>query len=104
MAERDTIAERNQLEDHVEKEFDKLKLLLALAWRENPAFVQALADRLSVESITGDASRPRKRVYRAMVDFLEDALEEREDASLKTERKRAGRRSYLQRLFEDDGV
>jgi hypothetical protein len=98
----DNDAVQAYLEDRVEKEFDRLKLFLALAWRENPRFVQALADRIAVEHLTGDAARARRRVYRAMVDYIEDALEEREGASREAERRSEGRKSYLRRLLEGD--
>ena len=98
----DPLAERQRLEDKVEKEFDRLKLFMALAWREHPQFVQMLADRLAVEGLTGDLSRHRRQVYRAIHDYMEDALEERADADLQRERRREGRRGYLRRLFEGD--
>lgn len=83
-----------------EKRLDGLKTLLGSAWHADPAEVQALIDRLSVESFIDKVSRPRRQVYRALIDYLENALEEREDADPEKERKRAGRQSYLQRLIK----
>lgn len=101
-ADDDQIAARQMLEDRVEDELGRLKTTLSLAWRENPRFVQAFADRLMVENMTADVARPRRRVYQAIADYLEDAIEEREDADRERERKRDGRRSYIKRLL--DGI
>ncbi|WP_416900026.1 MAG: hypothetical protein ACMVY4_10130 [Minwuia sp.] len=95
-----SLEDRNRLEDKVEKEFDKLKLFLALAWRENPVFVQMMIDRLSVENLTADVTRPRRQIYRTIIDYLEDALEERTDADRKRERGREGRKGYIKRFFD----
>lgn len=96
----DQIASRQMLEDKVEDELGRLKMILSLAWRENPRFVQAFADRLMVENMTGDVPKARRRVYQSIADYLEDALEEREDADRERERKRDGRRGYIKRLLD----
>lgn len=83
-----------------EKRLDGLKALLGSAWHSDPAEVQALIDRLAVESLIDKVSRPRRQVYRALIDYLENALEDREDADPEEERKRSGRQSYLQRLIK----
>ncbi len=82
-----------------EKRLENLKVLLGSAWHSDPAEVQALIDRLSVETFVDKVSHPRRQVYRALIDYLENALEEREDADPEKERKRAGRQTYLQRLI-----
>lgn len=98
----DPLAAREALEDKVEEELSRLKRTLSLAWRENPAFVQAFADRLKVENLTSDPTKARRDVYRAVADYFENAIEEREDADRNRERNRSGRRSYLKRLLGED--
>lgn len=83
-----------------ERRLESLKNLLGTAWRSDPAEVQALIDRLSVETFVDKISKPRRQVYRALIDYMENALEEREDADPEEIRKRAGRQSYLQRLIK----
>ncbi len=89
--------ERQEL---AEKKLDAIKALLGSAWHSEPAEIQALIDRLSVETFVDKVSRPRREVYRALIDYMENALEEREDADPEEERKRAGRQTYLQRLIK----
>ena len=83
-----------------ERRLESLKNLLGTAWRSDPAEVQALIDRLSVETFVDKISKPRRQVYRALIDYMENALEEREDADPEEIRKRAGRQSYIQRLIK----
>ena len=52
-----------------------------------------------METLIDRVSRPRRQVYHALIDYLENALEEREDADPEEIRKRAGRQGYLQRLI-----
>ena len=86
-----------------ERRLESLKNLLGTAWRSDPAEVQALIDRLSVETFVDKISKPRRQVYRALIDYMENALEEREDADPEEIRKRAGRQSYIQRLIKGLG-
>lgn len=87
-------------QEMAEKRLETIRSLLGAAWRSDPAEVQALIDRLSVETFVDKVSRPRRQVYRALIDYLENALEEREDADPEEIRARAGRQSYLQRLIK----
>jgi hypothetical protein len=90
----------NAHQELAERRLESLKNLLGTAWRSDPAEVQALIDRLSVETFVDKISKPRRQVYRALIDYMENALEEREDADPEEIRKRAGRQSYLQRLIK----
>lgn len=87
------------LADSVEADFQRLKGMLAIGWRKDPTHVQALIDRLTVEGLLESASRPKRRVYQAIAEYLEESLEERQDADPLEERRRAGRRGYLKRLL-----
>lgn len=87
-------------QEFAERRLESLKNLLGTAWQAEPEEVQALIDRLSVETFVDKISKPRRQVYRALIDYLENALEEREDADPEEIRKRAGRQSYLQRLIK----
>ncbi|MDF1720145.1 MAG: hypothetical protein P1U65_05700 [Minwuia sp.] len=89
--------ERQEL---AEKRLDTIKSILGSAWRSDPVEVQVLIDRLTVETLVDKISKPRRQVYRALIDYLEDALEEREDADPEEVRQRTGRQSYLQRLIK----
>lgn len=86
-------------QEMAERRLQTLKSLLGTAWQSDPLEVQALIDRLSVETLIDRVSRPRRQVYHALIDYLENALEEREDADPEEIRKRAGRQGYLQRLI-----
>lgn len=97
----DALGARDAMEESVEADFTRLKSFLALGWRKDPRYVQALIDRLTLEGLLDDVSRPRRRVYRVIADYFEDALDEREDADRNRERKHAGRRGYLRRMLGD---
>lgn len=90
----------DEYQELAEKRLDSVKNLLGSAWRSDPVEVQALIDRLTVETLVDKVSKPRRQVYHALIDYLEDALEEREDADPEEVRQRTGRQSYLQRLLK----
>ena len=94
------------LEASVEEDVRKLKAFLALAWRKDPRYVQAMIDRLTLESLMDNVSRPRRRVYHIIGDYFDHALDDRQDADRASERQSDGRRGYLRRFlagFDPEG-
>lgn len=64
-------------EAQVEKDLATLANIRNLAWQRSPANLLALIDRLRVKLMIEDISRRQRRVYRAIIDYYEDILEQR---------------------------
>lgn len=64
-------------EEQVERDMATLANIRSLAWQRSPTNLLALIDRLRVKLMIEDISRRQRRVYRAIIDYYEDILEER---------------------------
>ena len=64
-------------EEQVERDLAMLGNIRSLAWQRSPANLLALIDRLRVKLMVEDISRRQRHVYRAVIDYFEDVLEER---------------------------
>ena len=64
-------------EDQVERDFAAIGEVRRIAWQRAPEDVMALVDRLRVVLLTEKMPRRRRRLYRALIDYFEEVLEER---------------------------
>lgn len=88
-------------EEQVEQDFELLNRFTRSAWQRPLPHVEALINRIRVELMVAELTRRRKALYRAAVDFLEDAVEERYENEQK-DRKQARRsvRDYVKALLD----
>lgn len=95
-------------EDQVQRDFDTISEIRRIAWQRKPEDVMALADRLRVVLMTEILPRRRRRLYRALIDYFDDVLDDRFEAEAGADRHTA-RRSALEyvrdmlRGTEEDG-
>ena len=75
-------------EEVVEKDLEMLGNIRNIAWQRNPQNLLALIERLQVKLIVEDLSRRQRHVYRAIIDYFEDVLEERIEKDEKTDREK----------------
>jgi len=73
-------------EQQVEQDFELLKRFTRCAWQRKLPNVEALIDRIRVELLVAELTKRRRALYRAAVDFLEDAVEERYEKENKDRR------------------
>lgn len=64
-------------EEQVETDFQTIARIRNIAWQRHPEDVMALSDRLCVQMMTDVMPKRRRRLYRALVDYFEEVLEER---------------------------
>lgn len=72
-------------EQLVERDLELLGKIRAIAWQRNPHNLLALIERLQVKLVIEDMSRRQRQVYRAIIDYFEDVLEERIDKDENTD-------------------
>lgn len=61
----------------IEKDLAEIENLFGIAWHNSFMTTEALLERLRVEIMISRPSRRKRRVYRALIDYIEDVLEER---------------------------
>lgn len=81
-------------EKQVERDFGTVSEIRRIAWQRAPQDVLALADRLRVQLMTEEMPKRRRRLYRSLIDYFDEVLEERFEAEPDANRKTA-RRSAL---------
>jgi hypothetical protein len=67
-------------EGQVDRDFAAIDEIRWIAWQRNPQDVAALCDRLRVMLMTTDLPKRRRRLYRALIDYYDEVLDERLDA------------------------
>lgn len=82
-------------EMQVDRDFASIGEIRRIAWQRSPQDVMALADRLRVTLMTETMPRRRRRLYRALIDYFEDVLDDRFEAEADSDRGTA-RRSALE--------
>lgn len=89
-------------EEVVEKDLEMLANIRSIAWQRNPQNLLALIERLQVKLIVEDLSRRQRQVYRAIIDYFEDVLEERIDKDEYTDRHKVRRTagSYVRNFLK----
>lgn len=89
-------------EAQLERDLKLIAGIRAIAWQRSPANLLALLDRLRVMLLIEDITRRQRRVYRTIIDYLEDVLEERLEKHEKADRAQARRTAsaYLRDLLK----
>jgi cytochrome P450 len=64
-------------EKQVDQDIEQIRKIREMAWHRSPENLLALSERLQVILLTEDVPRRRRQVYRALIDYFEDVLEER---------------------------
>ena len=64
-------------EEQIDRDIEHIRELRDMAWQRSPQNLLALTERLQVILLTEDVPRRRRQVYRALIDYFEDVLEER---------------------------
>lgn len=84
-------------EAQVERDLETIGSIRDMAWQRSPETLLALIDRLRVKLIVEDISRRQRHVYRTIIDYFEDVLEERFDKEKNARREPARRtaRAYV---------
>tara|TARA_R110000868_G_scaffold100722_6_gene277130 strand:- start:11754 stop:12095 length:342 start_codon:yes stop_codon:yes gene_type:complete len=91
----------------VEQDLDQIAKIREIAWQRSPENLLALMERLQVKLLTDDMPRRRRRVYRSIIDYFEDVLEERIEKDESKDRAKVRRTgaSYLRgflKSMDDD--
>ncbi len=91
------MANANINENQVEQDLDQIAKIREIAWQRSPENLLALKERLQVKLLTDDIPRRRRRVYRSIIDYFEEVLEERIAKDNSTDRAKVRRTgaSYL---------
>jgi len=61
----------------VDSDLEQIAKIRDMAWQRTPENLIALNERLQVKLMTEDIPRRRRNVYRSIIDYFEDVLEER---------------------------
>lgn len=89
-------------EKQVDRDVAQIATIRDMAWQRSPENLLALSERLQVILLTEDVPRRRRQVYRALIDYFEDVLEERiekdDDTDAKKVRRTAG--AYLKNILK----
>lgn len=64
-------------EEQVERDLEMIGQLRGLAWQRSPQNLSALIERLQIKILVEDMTRRQRNVYRSIIDYFEDVLEER---------------------------
>jgi len=92
----------NVNEQQVELDLETLGKIRDIAWQRNPQTLLALIERLQVKLLVEDLSRRQRHVYRAIIDYFEDVLEERVEQDEATDRDQVRRTagSYVRNFLK----
>lgn len=89
-------------EKQVDRDVAQIATIRDMAWQRSPENLLALSERLQVILLTEDVPRRRRQVYRALIDYFEDVLEERiekdDDTDATKVRRTAG--AYLKNILK----
>jgi len=89
-------------EKQVDRDIAQIAAIRDMAWQRSPENLLALSERLQVILLTEDVPRRRRQVYRALIDYFEDVLEERiekdDDTDAQKVRRTAG--AYLRNILK----
>jgi hypothetical protein len=89
------MSERAIDEAQVERDLNAIGEIRRIAWQRDTVDVVALIERLRVQLIVEDMPRRRRRLYRSLIDYFEEVVEERFETETGHDRKTA-RRSALE--------
>ena len=89
-------------EAQVERDLATLANIRSIAWQRSPANLLALIDRLRVKLMIEDISRRQRHVYRAIIDYYEDILEERfkQEENVDPQKTRRSATAYVRDLLK----
>lgn len=73
-------------EQQIEADLELIGKIRGIAWQRNPQTLLALSERLQVKLIVEDLPRRQRQVYRAIIDYFEDVLEQRVEQDEATDR------------------
>lgn len=78
-------------EQQIEADLEVIGKIRTMAWQRDPHSLLALSERLQAKLLVEDLPRRQRQVYRAIIDYFEDVLEERiemDDATDRTQVRR----------------
>ena len=89
-------------EAQIERDMELLGKIRGIPWQRNPQTLLALIERLQVKLLVEDLSRRQRQVYRAIIDYFEDVLEERieKDDDVDGEEVRRSAYTYVRNLLK----
>jgi len=88
-------------EPHIEKQFKQLKHFADGVWHTDLTNVEAIVERIRLELIIEQVRNPRKTFYRAVIDYLEDVVDERYKKENKNpEASRRSVREYIKSFLD----
>lgn len=64
-------------EQQVEDDLEQIAKIRSIAWQRKPENLLALIEAIQVKLLMEDISRRQRQVYRTIIDYFEDVLEER---------------------------
>ena len=73
-------------EQQVEADLEAIGKIRNIAWQRSPQTLLAISERLQVKLIVEDLPRRQRQVYRAIIDYFEDVLEQRVEQDEATDR------------------
>ncbi|MEX2455104.1 MAG: hypothetical protein WD470_10390 [Rhodospirillaceae bacterium] len=88
-------------EAQIERDFNTVGEIRRIAWQRDPADVMALIERLRVQMMVEDMPRRRRRLYRSLIDYFEEVLDDRFEKDGNTDRPAARRsvREYVRDIL-----
>jgi hypothetical protein len=64
-------------EQQVEDDLEQIAKIRSIAWQRKPENLLALIEAIQIKLLMEDISRRQRQVYRTIIDYFEDVLEER---------------------------
>jgi len=64
-------------EQQVEDDLEQIAKIRSIAWQRKPENLLALIEAIQLKLLMEDISRRQRQVYRTIIDYFEDVLEER---------------------------
>ena len=89
-------------EGQVERDLELIAQIRRMAWQRNPPTLLALIEGLQVKLLLEDISRRQRQMYRAIIEYYEDVLEERieKDDDVDGDEVRRTASSYIRNLLK----
>ncbi len=80
--------------EQVERDLELIADIRRMAWQRSPQNLLALIEGLQVKLLVENISRRQRQVFRAIIDYFEDVLEERIEKDEKVDGDEVRRSAY----------
>jgi hypothetical protein len=92
-------------EQQVEDDLEQIAKIRSIAWQRKPENLLALIEAIQLKLLMEDISRRQRQVYRTIIDYFEDVLEERieKDDNTKLSEVRESVSGYIRNVLKSLG-